>query len=154
MENQPRRFYRSKKDRIITGVCGGLAQYFNIDPVFVRVAFILLTFANGFGVLLYLILLIFIPEEPGEAAEIDREEKIKEFANRVGQEAKSWTEGVRSDKNWLGDKRNVIGLIIIIFGLILLINQLFAWSWFKWHLFWPLLVIIIGLYFIFKNREK
>jgi len=154
MENQPKRLYRSRSDRIIAGICGGLGRYFNIDPVFVRIAFILLTLADGFGLLLYLILLIFVPEEPGEHVEVDRGEKIKEFASRVGQEAKSWTEGVRSNKNWLGDKRNVIGLIIIIFGLILLINQLFAWSWFKWHLFWPLIIVIIGLYLIFKSKGK
>lgn len=153
MENQPRRLYRSRSDRIIAGVCGGLGRHLDIDPLFIRLVFILLVFANGLGILLYLILLIIIKEEPGEEVEIERGEKIKEFAEKVGEEDKSMPSTAKADKSWLSDRRNVIGLIIIFFGLILLINQLFPAHWFKWHLFWPILVIIIGLYFIFKSRK-
>ena len=56
------------KNRILLGVAGGLAEYFKIDPVIVRVIFILLVFANGLGVLLYLILALLMPKPEGAGA--------------------------------------------------------------------------------------
>jgi phage shock protein PspC (stress-responsive transcriptional regulator) len=50
------------KNRILLGVAGGIAEYFKIDPVIVRVIFILLIFANGLGVLLYVILALLMPK--------------------------------------------------------------------------------------------
>jgi phage shock protein C len=55
--------YRSRTDRMIGGVCGGLADYFGVDPTLVRVAAVLLGIANGVGVIAYIILLIIVPEE-------------------------------------------------------------------------------------------
>ncbi len=56
--------YRSKKDRRIAGVCGGLAEYFSVDPVFVRVAFLALIFAGGAGLVAYGAFWIAAPEQP------------------------------------------------------------------------------------------
>lgn len=55
--------YRSRTDRMIGGVCGGLADYFGVDPTLVRVAAVLLAVANGVGVIAYIILLVVVPEE-------------------------------------------------------------------------------------------
>jgi phage shock protein C len=60
-----KRLYRSRDDRMIAGVAGGIAQYLNIDPTLVRVAFVALTLAGGgTGLLAYLILAIVMPLEP------------------------------------------------------------------------------------------
>lgn len=59
-----KRLYRSKKERMIAGVCGGLADYFNIDPVVARIVFVILGLGWGGGLLLYLIMWIIVPEEP------------------------------------------------------------------------------------------
>lgn len=59
-----KRLYRSKKDRMIAGVCGGLAEYFGIDPVIVRVVTLVLAFGGGGGLLAYIILWVVVPEEP------------------------------------------------------------------------------------------
>jgi phage shock protein PspC (stress-responsive transcriptional regulator) len=69
---EPRRLYRSRSDRVISGVCGGLARYLNIDPVIVRVAAVALIFAGGAGLLLYAAAFLLVPNEgeggePGEA---------------------------------------------------------------------------------------
>ena len=53
---QGKRLVRSRNDRMIAGVAGGLAALFNIDPLLVRIAFLVLAFMNGFGVMLYLAL--------------------------------------------------------------------------------------------------
>src|SRR6266540_2983270 len=64
----PRRLFRSRDDRVIAGVCGGLARYLNIDPVIVRVAAVALVFAGGAGLLLYAAAFLLVPNE-GEGGE-------------------------------------------------------------------------------------
>lgn len=69
MSKQPKRLYRSRKDRMIAGVCGGLAEYFNIDPVIVRVIAVLLLLPGGVpGFVPYIILWILVPENPRQAS--------------------------------------------------------------------------------------
>jgi phage shock protein PspC (stress-responsive transcriptional regulator) len=68
----PRRLYRSRTDRVLGGVCGGLGRYVGIDPVIVRVAAVALVFLGGAGVLLYLAALLLVPSEDGAAAEGER----------------------------------------------------------------------------------
>ena len=63
-----KRIYRSTSDKVIGGVCGGLGEYFGIDPTWVRVLFVLSLFAEGVGLLAYLIGWIVIPKEPEFAA--------------------------------------------------------------------------------------
>lgn len=60
-----RRLYRSLSQRMIGGVCGGLGEYLAIDPTLIRVLFVLAALFGGHGILLYLILLILVPVEPG-----------------------------------------------------------------------------------------
>jgi phage shock protein C len=64
MNTATNRLYRSQTDRMVAGVCGGLAKYFNIDPTVIRLVFVVLALAGGPGVLLYLLLWIITPIEP------------------------------------------------------------------------------------------
>jgi len=60
-----KRLYRSKKDKKIAGVCGGLGEYFGIDPTILRIIFVILLLPGGFpGFLPYLVMWIVIPEKP------------------------------------------------------------------------------------------
>lgn len=59
-----KRLYKSTRQRMVSGVCGGIAEYFNIDPTIVRLLFVLLCFGGGSGVLAYIIAAIVIPEPP------------------------------------------------------------------------------------------
>jgi len=61
---ETKRLYRSKIDRVLGGVCGGLGKYFNIDPVLARVLWAVSFFVGGVGFLAYIIAWIIIPEEP------------------------------------------------------------------------------------------
>ena len=61
---EPKRLYRSRRSRMICGVCGGVAEYFNIDPTLVRLALILFACLGCSGVLGYIIAAIVIPEGP------------------------------------------------------------------------------------------
>ncbi len=58
------RLYRSRDERVVVGVCGGIADSMDIDPSLVRIVFVLLALAGGFGLLLYIIMAIIVPEEP------------------------------------------------------------------------------------------
>ena len=64
MSNDYRKLYRTRKDRMIAGVCGGLSAYFGIDPTLVRLLFVIGALMGGPGILAYLIMMIVVPEEP------------------------------------------------------------------------------------------
>lgn len=69
-EQRPaKKLYRSSHNRIIGGVCGGIADYFNTDPTWIRLLFIILLVAFGSTLIIYLILWIIVPEEPPSTSE-------------------------------------------------------------------------------------
>lgn len=61
---ETRKLYRSRTNRMVAGVCGGLAQYFNVDATLMRVLFVVLTVLGGAGPLIYLVMWIIVPNEP------------------------------------------------------------------------------------------
>jgi len=60
-----KRLYRSRTDKKIAGVCGGLGAYFGVDPVIIRIVWVALVLGAGFGLLAYVIFWIVVPLEPG-----------------------------------------------------------------------------------------
>ena len=66
MSTETQKLYRSRDERMIGGVCGGLGEFFDIDPTLIRLLFVLLTIFGGSGVLVYLVMLLIVPEEPLE----------------------------------------------------------------------------------------
>lgn len=67
MAENVRRLYRSRTQRMVGGVCGGLGEYFDIDPTIVRLLFVVTALAGGPGLLAYIIMLIVVPSEPEPA---------------------------------------------------------------------------------------
>ena len=65
---QTRKLYRSRTDRKLAGICGGLAQYFNADTTLIRVLFVVLALLGGPGLVIYLLMWILVPQEPEDAA--------------------------------------------------------------------------------------
>jgi phage shock protein C len=152
-----KKLYRLQKNRVIAGVCSGLGKYFVIDPVIVRIVFALLALGHGFGILLYLILLFVIPKEPQEGETEPTKpsiessaQEIKEIAQEIGEKAKSVMQDMRKDEP-RKSRKNIIGWIIVVFGIIILINQLFPFSWMRWDLSWPIILILAGAYLIFRK---
>jgi phage shock protein C len=62
-----KKLYRSRTDRKLAGVCGGIGAYFEVDPVLIRLLWIVFTLAGGGGVVAYLIAWLIVPEEPAAA---------------------------------------------------------------------------------------
>lgn len=67
MNATPKRLYRSRSDRMIAGICGGLADYFNLDPTLVRIITVVIALLPGPAVIAYLIAWLIVPEEPYQA---------------------------------------------------------------------------------------
>ncbi len=70
MGTEIKKLYRSRTDRMLGGVCGGLGEYLAIDSTLIRILFIVLAFAGGPGLIAYLIMLFIVPEEPLGPTEI------------------------------------------------------------------------------------
>lgn len=120
------RLLRSKEDRILGGVCGGLGRYLELDPVLFRLAFILLLLAGGSGVLFYIIAWIIIPE--------------------ADEGAEPLTAGDRSNAGL------VIGGGLIVIGGIILIQRLVPW--FDSRLMFALLLIAIGAFVVIRGVSR
>jgi phage shock protein PspC (stress-responsive transcriptional regulator) len=148
---------------MIWGVCGGLAEYFKVDPTIVRLITVLTIFLSGFGIIAYIILAVVVPLESSattQPKETIREnvQEMKETAIAIGKEfqstfSKEDTAGSKSTGSY-HRSISVLGIVIIIIGIIFLIATLTNfWGWFSWAFVWPVILIIIGLLIIFSRRK-
>ena len=144
---------RSEENKILGGVCGGIAVYFDVDPVLIRLGWVFLTLAGGGGVLVYLIAWIIIPSRaklmPEENGEMPEAEDMTENMRKVMQEGRP-SQGILSS----GRHSAAIGMLILILGIALLLNNLDFWSVFGEFRWWPGLLILAGLILIFKDRRQ
>jgi phage shock protein C len=90
---ETKRIRRSRNERMIAGVAGGLATYFNLDPLIVRLGFALLALMNGVGIMLYLILWLLLPNEDSAAA--DSRSQVRENVDEMRVTAESAVQRVR-----------------------------------------------------------
>jgi len=158
-----KRLYRSRSDRMLWGVCGGLAKYFDMDPTIVRVLAVLLIFANGLGILAYIIMAIVVPLEgskvatPKEAMK-ENVEEMKETASELGREVRS-TFAEEEEESEAVDKvrhrrRSILGILIIVIGLLFLLDSFNLFWWFSWGNLWPLILVAVGLLIILSTRRR
>lgn len=127
-----KRLYRSKKERVLLGVCGGIAEYFSVDPTIVRLIFILLIFVSGpFLPLFYLIAALIIPEAPNEVEE--SLEKTQE---------KTWERGLRGEL-W--------GWFLLGLGILLLTSNL-GWFFIPFRIVVPLFILFLGIILLLKTK--
>lgn len=113
----PRRLHRSTTERVVAGICGGLGEYFAIDPVWFRVGFVVLALGGGSGILIYLIMWLIIPPGSGEGA--------------VPTQVRGRVSGAA-----------VVGIVFIIVGTIALVNTVTPWLG---QYIWPLVFVLGGL---------
>lgn len=90
---QGKRLYRSRTNRVVAGVAGGLAEMFNVDPVLVRLAFVALALVNGFGILLYLVMWLLVPNEDNVA--VDARDQVRESVGEMQATAEAFVQRVR-----------------------------------------------------------
>jgi len=135
-----KKLYRSRTDKMLGGVAGGLGHYFEIDPVLVRIIFIAATFISGVGLVSYILLWIIVPFEP--VARIAGQPDV------VLQEEE--TELLDTDTK---RKRGaIVGVVLISLGAIFLADNLLPF--FDFEEFWPLLLIAIGIGLLWNANKK
>jgi phage shock protein C len=155
-----KRLTRSRSDRMIAGVCGGLGEYLGVDPVWIRLGFVLLLFATGSGFWIYIILWIIVPEEGREAAAPGEtvQANVREMADRAREFGQGIQRGLQRDDtpSEAGPTSGslVVGMAFILLGTLLLLNQLNLFWWMRWETLWPSLLIFIGGAMLFSRLKE
>jgi len=139
-----KKIYRSKTQKIIGGVCGGFGEYFDIDPVIIRVIWFILLL-GGVGLLAYIIAWIIIPIEP------------EGFNYRRNKETKVEENKGSTDSN----ARMLLGIILVIVGLLFFMREFWYFDdvfeqifRFSWRYFLPALLITLGIYIIVQRSKN
>jgi len=136
---------------MLGGVCGGIAEYFNIDPVIVRLIVVALFFVGGSALLAYVIALIVIPYEPFKMAAGDNKEAAPAAAAAPVQALQSTSDAVPL----------FLGILLIVIGAVFLLHNMpifdpfYGWArHFVRHFFWPSLLIVFGIFIIARGWKK
>lgn len=132
-ELKNKKLRRSQANRMIGGVCGGIAEYFAIDPTVVRIIWVAISLLGGFGVLVYLASLFIIPNNPDQTP-------------------------VEGSESMIKDKNLFWGSLLIIVGLFLILRQMGLFYTFHfwnipWQSVWAIVLITIGGILLY-NRLK
>ena len=118
-----RKLYRLKEDKIFGGVCSGLAEYLDIDPVLVRIAFVILTLLHGSGLLLYIVLRIIMPSKPVVYSTKYPEDTETVEAEEIPEEESKEENGKKHSEEEQG--RLIAGIALIVIGFLFLADKLF-----------------------------
>jgi len=172
------RLDRNRTDRMLGGVCGGIGSYLGVDPTIVRLVFVVATIlTGGLVALLYLILWIVIPEEPrwgmgnsfetsfsgtgdptpgdssptggpGQETGLPPYGSVGSATGFSSPQASSWhAERRRRRHQWSG-------WVLVSLGTFFLAMNLHLLDWLNFHLFWPLFLIIIGMFLLWRRHVE
>jgi len=150
------RLYRSQKNTVIGGVCGGLGEYLNTDPILFRVLFAVAFLVGGTGLLAYIILWIVIPIE--EIPNISQRDSYDKSSNSINMEeennnSETQPENMEQQKKQQKNDGNLWGgLILITLGAIFLIDRFVPRI--DFGDLWPLILIVVGVILISKNYQQ
>jgi len=155
---EPKRLYRNTQDKKIGGVCSGLAEYFDIDTLLVRLIFVVLALAGGGGVLIYLVFWIIMPDKPvGFTQPLNNPVAGDQHEHQEKTET-SWENPpketpVKPEVTDQRSKGSLIGaLVLITLGVLFLADEFIP------HIsfgdFWPVILIVIGVGLLLNSMRK
>ncbi|ADY54804.1 phage shock protein C, PspC [Syntrophobotulus glycolicus DSM 8271] len=134
-----KKLFRSRTDCMIAGVCGGIAEYFDLDPIIVRLILLLAFFGGGLGFFAYVIAWLLIPVEE----------------NNLDQTSLSCTDGPPNvpdeDQQDSEKRKKIFAFVLLGSGLLFLCREFFAW--FNLKLILPVALIAFGLYLLLGTRR-
>jgi len=135
-DTEVRRLYKSRTDRMLDGICGGVAEYFGLDSTLVRIAWVLLGVLGGVGIVFYLIAMIIMPTNPVVAPLVSATSTPERHT--------------RSTRFW--------GILLIVVGSIWFLDNLGVpfwhhWWGFSWDFLFPVLLILGGVAFMWGGRN-
>jgi len=141
---------RNTDRAVLAGVAAGFGDYLDLDPVLVRLGFILLTLFGGMGVLLYIVSWIIMPA----GAAVAPADRMASDAARVGDRVVG---DIRRSTRGPVQGRTIAGFVLIALGALFLLDQL-PWSWrpfwFHWHDLWPAVLVIVGLALVMRAGRE
>lgn len=156
------RLYRSGRDKMIGGVCGGFADYFNVDVTLIRLVALVSLFMGGVGFFAYIVALIIIPLNPADKdghlnqrrdfGHVVKEVDFGDLGQEVVTNLEDTPRGFNNHENH--EKRSkMAGGILVTIGVLFLVERYFP-AWFNMSQMWPLILIVIGIAVIFRGGRK
>jgi phage shock protein C len=135
------RLFRSRTNKVFAGVCGGLAEYFDVDPIIIRIIFVLMVLFGGSGILLYIAAIFIVPLKPYTPADFTLEGRDQHQPAAPS------------------NARNIFGYILIIGGGLLLLANLDVFHFFDFignafEYIFPILLIILGMAIIYRRQSE
>lgn len=136
-----KKLYRSRRNVVIGGVCGGIGEYFDIDPVLVRIIWLFAVF-SGIGVLAYFLCWVVIPQKPYQLSNLEKEQYEDGYYDETYHEQ----DASRREKSKL-----LLGSGLIIIGGFSLMEKFMPW--FDFDILWPVMLIAGGFYLIYREKD-
>lgn len=151
MEQPTKRLLRSKNNRVIAGVCGGIAEYYSIDATALRIIIALLTLWKGWFLVVYLIAWLLIPEQEAPASGDDRVQQVgKEMKDTVNRASEILR---RADGGSGNTTRYIFGGVLVLVGALAITEQYVPWRMMRWDIVWPVLIILGGVLLMAQRRS-
>ena len=161
---------RRGPDRVLGGVCSGLGHYFGVDPLLVRIVFVVLALAHGIGIVLYPILWLLMEPPAGAFAAGSRSlsQRLRTMGDEIREDFRTGfnpgspaatpvpppppsPQAVATSGR--GAQQGIwIGMILIVLGAYFLLDNLGVFNAVRWDLFWPVVLIAVGLLFLVRRR--
>lgn len=139
-----KRLYKSRENRALCGVCGGIGEYFNIDPVIIRLLVVVFTLCGGAGLIGYIIAAIIIPEKDKTA---DPESFREKYSGQEADEYNDFPEQKKSGRSGT----LTLGIILLALGAFVGFRA-FA-PWIPEELILAVLLIALGIYFVIRRSN-
>jgi phage shock protein C len=139
-DTMTKKLYRSRTERMIAGVCGGLAEYFEIDSTLVRLIAIALTLAGGSGVLAYIIFWFVVPQKT-LAESMTEGEPANNTETKID-------DSISNENN---SSMVLAGTILLVVGFTFLVGNFISFAWLSFRKLWPLALIAIGIFILLKG---
>lgn len=156
------RLYRSRTVHMVSGVCGGLGQYFALDPTLIRLTFVLGTlFTSGALLLVYLAMWAIVPEEPAtylgaspRGDDLPEADPLDPLGSSYGSTGGSLGFESPDDLARAHENRSrYLGWIFVVLGVLILSANLHLLSWLRLGVTWPLFLILAGLVVLYRQRR-
>lgn len=140
--------YRSEKNKVLGGVCGGLGEVFDVDPTLIRIIFALVSVFGGSGIILYFVLWIVVPSESkiSKASNENIKENIQELKDRAHNFSKDFHKNPDASKK-------LFGVIILVLGVMFLLGNFGFSSLFNFDKLWPLILVAFGFLILTRKNE-
>jgi phage shock protein C len=146
--NNHKKLYRDENNKMIGGVCKGLADYFDIDVSLVRALFLLALILKGGGVIIYIILLIVLPKKQLGFGQPYVDYTVPPQGNTV--DPFTYQPPVRKKSNF----SRIAGVVLIALGSILILDEYHIIPDWDFHYLWPVPMILIGLAIIITSTNN